>query len=207
MCFREAAWVLKVSFSVLSEWNQGFDEHMRPFTLPDRRGKAAKITLEMVRIIVRVAEDLKARGRRLRIKTFTQSLREEQGIDLSRKKVQEVLVANGLFAGSTRKRRPRFYQSLRKEIPNGLLSLDGSSLTVWLDGKPYKFNVELGVDVKTSRSALSERKASSMAAGLPTSCTVPSGRRLKRRERAPGWRRRLGLPPAARTSCSPPVWS
>jgi len=33
--------------------------------------------------------------------------------------------------------------------PNGLLSLDGSELTVWLDKEPYKFNVELSVDVKT----------------------------------------------------------
>ena len=70
-------------------------------------------------------------------------------MELSRKKVQEVLIANDLFAARTRKRRPRFYQSLRKEIPNGLVSLDGSTLTVWLDEDAYKFNVELGVDVKT----------------------------------------------------------
>jgi transposase len=147
--FRDAAWVLKVSFSVLSDWNQGFDEKMRPFHIPDRRGKAAKITLEMVRIIVRLAEDLKARGRRLRLKGFTEQLREKHDIYLSKRKVREVLIANGLFAVRTRKRRPRFYQSLRKKIPNGLLSLDGSELTVWVDGEPYKFNVELSVDVKT----------------------------------------------------------
>ena len=41
------------------------------------------------------------------------------------------------------------YQSLRKEIPNGLVSVDGSELIVWLDGEPYKFNLELSVDVKT----------------------------------------------------------
>jgi len=146
---REAAWVLKISFSVLSDWNQGFDEKMKPFNLPDRRGKATKITLEMVRVIVQAAEDLKGRGRRLRLKGFTEQLKKENDIYLSKRKVQEVLIANNLFAARTRKRRPGFYQSLRKEIPNGLLSLDGSDLTVWLDGEPYKFNVELSVDVKT----------------------------------------------------------
>jgi len=146
---REAAWALHVSLSVLSDWNQGFDEKMRPFHLPEGRGKATKITLEMVKVIVRAAEDLKGRGRRLRLKGFTEQIKKEQDIYLSKRKVQEVLIANNLFAARTRKRRPRFYQSLRKEIPNGLLSLDGSELTVWLDEEPYKFNVELSVDVKT----------------------------------------------------------
>lgn len=122
---------------------------MRPFHVPEKRGKAAKITPEMVRVIVRLAEDLKARGRRLRLKGFTEQLRERHDICLSKRKVREVLIANDLFALRTRKRRPRFYQSLRKKIPNGLLSLDGSELTVWVDGEPYGFNVELSVDVKT----------------------------------------------------------
>jgi transposase len=149
LSLREAAWVLKVSFSVLGDWNQGFDEDMRPFKLPDKRGKASKITHETVRVIVRLAEDLKARGRRLRLKGFTEQIREKHDIYLSKRKVREVLIANGLFAVRTCKRRPRFYRSLRKKIPNGLLSLDGSELTVWVDGEPYKFNVELSVDVKT----------------------------------------------------------
>jgi hypothetical protein len=68
---------------------------------------------------------------------------------LSKKKVREVLIANGLFVPNTRRKRPRFYLSLRKEIPNGLLSVDGSEMIVWLDRKPYTFTVELGVDVKT----------------------------------------------------------
>lgn len=146
---REAAWVLHVRFNVLSDWNQGFDEKMRPFYLPDGRGQTAKITMEMVKVIVRAAEDLKRRGKRLRLKGFTEQLKKEQSIYLSKRKVQEILIANHLFAARTRKRRPRFYQSLRKEIPNGLLSLDGSEFTVWLDEEPYKFNVELSVDVKT----------------------------------------------------------
>ncbi|HDG98079.1 MAG TPA: hypothetical protein ENG73_07925 [Desulfobacterales bacterium] len=136
LSLREAAWVLKVSSSVLSDWNQSFD-------------KEAKITVEMVKVIVQAAEHLRSRGRRLRLKGFTEQLRKDYDIHLSKRKVREVLIANVLFAVRTRKRRPRFYQSLRKEIPNGLLSLDGSELTVWLDKEPYKFNVELSVDVKT----------------------------------------------------------
>jgi len=133
----------------LSDWNRGFDEDMNAFQLPERRGKAVKITLEMVRKIVQVAEDLRRKGKRLRIKGFTEKLRKDHDICLSKRKVQEILVANNLFATRTRKRRPGFYQSLRKRIPNGLLSLDGSELTVWIDEEAYKFNVELSVDVKT----------------------------------------------------------
>jgi hypothetical protein len=146
---REAAWMLKVSFSVLGDWNKGFGEDMRPFHIPDGRGKTSKITVEMVRDIVRAAEDLKNRGSRLKLKNFTKHLREEHSIVLSKRKVQEVLIANNLMAARTRKRRPGFYQSLRKQIPNGLVSLDGSEMTVWLDDRSYKFNVELAVDVKT----------------------------------------------------------
>jgi hypothetical protein len=141
--------VLRVSFSVLNGWNRVFDENMEAFKLPDGRGKAAKITLEMIKTIVQAAEGLRSRGKRLRLKGFTEQLRKEHGICLSKRKVREVLIANNLFAARTRKRRPGFYQSLRRQIPNGLVSLDGSELTVWIDEKPYKFNVELSVDVKT----------------------------------------------------------
>jgi len=141
--------VLRVSFTVLGDWDKGFDENMRALMIPENRGKASKISVEMVRVIVGAAEGLIRRGRRLRLQSFSKQLREEHGIFLSRRKVREVLIANDLFAARTRKRRPRFYQSLRKEIPNGLVSLDGSEMTVWLDGEPHRFNVELAVDVKT----------------------------------------------------------
>jgi hypothetical protein len=146
---REVAWGLHVSQSVLSDWNQVFDEDMSALEVPENRGKASKITVERVRIIVRAVEEIMEMGKRLRIKNITKELREKQGIELSKKKVREVLIANNLFAPGTRRKRPRFYLSLRKEIPNGLLSFDGSQMIVWLDEEPYKFNVELGVDVKT----------------------------------------------------------
>lgn len=146
---REVAWVLNVSLSVLSQWNQSFDEHMKPYRIPENRGKASKVTAETVKTIVKAAEELKANGKRLRIKGFTTALEERYNISLSWKTVKEVLIANNLYQASTKKKRPRFYQSLRKEIPNGLLSLDGSEMVIFLDKEAYTFNVELSVDVGT----------------------------------------------------------
>ena len=105
--------------------------------------------MKVVRKVVKAAENLKNQGKRLRLQKFAKRLFTEHGISISRKKVREILIANGLFAPSTRRKRPRFYQNLRKEIPNGLLSLDGSQFTVWLDDEAFKFNVELSVDVST----------------------------------------------------------
>ena len=135
MPLRKVAWVLNLTLSVLSQWNQGFDPLMNPYHVPDDRGKATTITVEMVKGIVQAATELKEKGKRIRLKGFTRDLKEKRGIVLSRKKVKEVLVANDLFQVNTRRKRPRFYQSLRKEIPNGLLSLDGSELTVFLNGE------------------------------------------------------------------------
>jgi len=149
LTLRLTAWYLKLPFSLLSDWNQRFDEQMRPLKLPDGRGKVSKITVEMVRQIVREAMVMKKQGKRLLIKSFTKHLKTRHDICLERKTVKEILIANNLFAAKTRKRRPGFYQSLRKEIPNGLVSLDGSEFTVLVDQIPYKFNVELCVDVSS----------------------------------------------------------
>lgn len=149
LSLREAAWLLHVSFSALNDWDRGFDENFRPFKVPDNRGKRSKITIETVRTIVRAAEELQSAGRRIRIKSFAARLAKAHDLHLSSRKVQEVLIANDLFAARTRKKRPTYYRSLRKEIPNGLVSLDGSKLAVRLDGEPEWFNVELAVDVKT----------------------------------------------------------
>ena len=72
---RDAAWLLKVSFSVIGDWNHGFDEEMRPIKVPDNRGKESKITVGMVRVIVAAAESFKSLGGRLRIKGFTKKLK------------------------------------------------------------------------------------------------------------------------------------
>jgi hypothetical protein len=143
------AWVLAVKMSTLSEWNHLFDERMNPVILPDGRGKATKVTPDIVRDVVDAAKKIKGKGRRIRIKSFTKELQTEHKIVLSAKKVTEILIANGLYKAITRKRRPRFYQRLRQSIPNGLISADGSEFTVWIDGIQYKFNMELCVDVES----------------------------------------------------------
>ena len=114
--------------------------------VPDKRGRTGKVTVEIVKDVVAEAKKWKDRGTRIRIKNFTESLKG-RAIVLSSKTVQEILIANDVFASRTKKRRPRFYQSICQRTPNGLLSMDGSEFTIWLDDQAIKFNVELGVDV------------------------------------------------------------
>jgi hypothetical protein len=136
-----------MSTSTLSGWNQSFDENMKPLKVADNRGKASKVTIEIVRRVCEKAKRLKQQAKRIRIKQFTKALEQEDAIKLSAKTVNEILIANDLASAQSRKKRPRFYQSLCQRIPNGLLSLDGSEFTIWLDNKPFTFNLELAVDV------------------------------------------------------------
>jgi hypothetical protein len=142
-----SAWVLNLRMSTVYEWNRLFDERMRPVIVPDGRGKATKVTADTVGAVVKAARDLEASGRRLRINTFTRRLGTEKKIVLSKKTVSDILIANDLHKVCTRRRRPRFYQSLCQSIPNGLLSVDGSEFSVWVGDEAFKFNVELAVDV------------------------------------------------------------
>lgn len=59
---RETAWVLNVSIGTLSEWNKSFDDKMKPFIVPDNRGKASKVTVEIVRRIIEKAKRMKECG-------------------------------------------------------------------------------------------------------------------------------------------------
>jgi len=145
---RRSAWVLHLPVSTLMDWNKAFDRDMHPFVAPEKRGKASKVTIEIVKQVVERARKLKDRGRRIRLKQFTGDLAGE-GVILSSKTVSEILIANGLRQPETRKRRPQFYQILRRTIPNGLLSIDGGEFTIFLDGAPIKLTLELGVDVGT----------------------------------------------------------
>lgn len=140
---------MSVSFSTLSNWNGGFDKKMSPLIVPENRGKAGKVTVEIVKMVIDKAKQMKKHGKAIRIKRFTKTLIEEDQIILSSKKVKEILIANDLFGARTRQKRPKFYQSLRQRIPNGLLSIDGSEFTVRMEDTVFKFNVELGVDVGT----------------------------------------------------------
>ena len=139
--------MLAVSTSTLSGWNQGFDDNMKPIKVADNRGKASKVTIAIVKRVYEKAKRLKQQSKRIRLKQFTKTLEKEDAIYLSAKTVNEILIANDLAAAQSRKKRPRFYQSLCQRIPNGLLSLDGSDFTIWLDNRPFTFNLELAVDV------------------------------------------------------------
>ena len=139
--------MLAVSASTLSGWNQGFDENIKLIKVADNRGKASKVTIEIVRRVCERAKRLKNQAKRIRLKQFTKALEKEDAIYLSAKTVNEILIANDLASAQSRKKRPRFYQSLCQRIPNGLLSLDGSEFTIWLDNMPFTFNLELAVDV------------------------------------------------------------
>jgi transposase InsO family protein len=109
------------------------------------RGKTSKVTAEMVGRILEKAKDYK----RIRLKRFSADLKKHQDIEVGVKTLEEILIANDLYKARTRKKRPRYYQSLCQKIPNGLLSIDGSQVIVWLGNTPYPFNVELAVDVAT----------------------------------------------------------
>jgi hypothetical protein len=140
--------VLAVKISTLCEWNRFFDEKMNPVILPDRRGRSTRVTPEMVRRVMEAAKELKALGKRLRIKSFTRQM-AARAVELSSKTMTEILIANDLYKVQIKKRRPLFYQSLRRTIPNGLVSADGKEFAVLIDDVVYKFNLELAVDVKT----------------------------------------------------------
>ena len=135
--------------STLDDWNQEFDQGLSPYKKTDNRGKAAKVDIHSVRLVVNKAKELKERGKRLRIKSFVRKIQEELGLHLGWKTIQDILIANDLYRPKTRHKRPQFYQSLCQEIPNGQLSLDGSEIEIILGNQTVKYNVELGVDVSS----------------------------------------------------------
>ena len=145
---QEICRLLHVKVSTLAEWDGHFDAKMRPIILPDRRGKAAKVTAELVRRVVELARGQQAANKSLRIKAFTRHLLSKE-IELSSKTVSEILIANDLHGVKVKKRRPHFYQHLRRTIPNGLVAVDGKEFVVLLGDESHRFNLELCVDVKS----------------------------------------------------------
>ncbi len=119
-----------MGIATLSDWDKLFDPDMSQYNKPDKRGKSATVTIEIVRSIVEKAREIRAKGIKIRIKQFCRTIRDELAIELGRKTVQEILVANDLYAPSTRIRRPLFYRNICRRIPNGLLSLDGSEFVL-----------------------------------------------------------------------------
>lgn len=138
-----------MKLNTLSEWNKLFDKEMNPLVRPERRGKSGKVTSDIVRQIIEVAEKVLEKKKYIHLKLFIQLLRDEHKIELSEKTIAEILIANDLYQPSTRKRQPTYYQSLKQNIPNSLISLDGSEFKVIMGEDIHKFNVELATDVKT----------------------------------------------------------
>lgn len=133
--------------STLSEWNRLFDEQLNGLQIPERRGKSATITADLVRQVIEIARD-EVQSKRIRLKAFTRKLKEH-GVLLSRQTVSDILTANDLYQVKVKKRRPQFYQSLRQSIPNGLLSVDGKQFKVVDGDQTHTFNLELAVDVQS----------------------------------------------------------
>jgi len=146
---REASFAAMIPMSTLNSWNKGFDDNMNPIIVPDKRGKTGKVTIDTVKTIIETARNYQTRKNRIRLKTFTRMLTKEKNITLSSKTVGDILTANNLRSPETRRKRPVFYQKLRQEIPNGLVSIDGSTVKIHIDGQVIKLNLEMAVDTNT----------------------------------------------------------
>lgn len=143
---REVSFAAMIPMSTLNTWNKEFDDNMNPIIIPDKRGKTGKVTIDIVRTIIETAHNYK---KKIRLKTFTRKLTKEKNITLSSKTVGDILTANNLRSPVTRRKRPAFYQKLRQEIPNGLVSIDGSEIKIDIDGQIIKLNLEMAVDTNT----------------------------------------------------------
>lgn len=146
---RETSFATMLPMSTLNSWNKGFDDNMHPIIVPDKRGNTGKVTLDTVKTIIKAASDYQTRGNRIRLKTFTHMLTEEKDVFLSSKTVGDILTANNLRSPKTRRKQPVFYQKLRQEIPNGLVSIDGSEIKIHIDDHVIKLNLEMAVDTNT----------------------------------------------------------
>jgi len=146
---REVSFATMIPMSTLNSWNKGFDDNMHPIIVPDKRGKTGKVTLDTVKTIIKAASDYQTKGNRIRLKIFTRMLTEEKDIFLSSKTVGDILTANHLRSPKTRRKQPIFYQKLRQEIPNGLVSIDGSEIKIDIDDQVIKLNLEMAVDTNT----------------------------------------------------------
>lgn len=146
---RKISFLLLLPASTLSGWDKAFDVAMRSTKIPDKRGKKNKVTADTVRTIIEIAEHYKTKEQRIRLKSFTRMLEEEKNISLSSKTVGDILTANNLRSPKTRQKRPQFYQKLRREIPNGLVSIDGSEIEVHIEDQIIKLNLEMAVDTNS----------------------------------------------------------
>jgi len=141
------AWSLRISTSTLTDWNKYFDVNLQPYEKEEKRGETVTVTAEIIRLVVALAQKKLEKEERIFIESFTREFNMAGEFSLGTETIREILIANDLWAVNTRIKRPAFYKNLCKRIPNGLLSIDGSEIKLNIDGEPYKYNLELGVDV------------------------------------------------------------
>ncbi len=87
---------MMIPMATLNSWNKEFDGNMHPIIVLDKRGKASKGTLDMVREIIKIAKYYKTKGNRIRLKEFSRMPAEKKDISLSSKTVGDILTANAL---------------------------------------------------------------------------------------------------------------
>lgn len=170
------------------DWDKCFDVNLEPYRKEERRGKAVKVTAEMVRLVVALARKKLEGKERICIEPFTRKFNMSGTFNLGTETIREILTANDLWKVNTHVKRPAFYKNLCNRIPNGLLSIDGSELRVNIAGEPYKYNLELGVDVgsfthtgfnigksETSQAVLSVLKQHAKKYGYPLGVVFDHG--------------------------------
>lgn len=177
-----------MSTSTLIDWDKCFDVALEPYEKEERRGKAVKVRAQMVPLVVAQAQKKLEKKERIIIEPFTREFNMSGNFNLGTETVREILIANDLWQVNTNAKRPAFYKKLCNRIPNGLLSIDGSELTVNIDGEPYKYNLEFGVDVgsfnhtgfdigksETSQAVLSVLKQHAKKYGYPLGVVFDHG--------------------------------
>ena len=66
---RKISFLLLLPVSTLSGWDSEFDASLRLIKIPDKRGKGSKVTPDMVRTIIELAGQYKAKEQRIRLKS------------------------------------------------------------------------------------------------------------------------------------------
>jgi len=123
------AWSLRMCPSTLMDWDKHFDVNLDPYEKEEKRGNAGKVTAEIVRQVVALAQEKLEAKERIYIESFAKEFNMAGELSLGTETIREILIANDLWAANTRVVRPAFYKNLCRRIPNGLVSNDGSELT------------------------------------------------------------------------------
>ncbi len=182
------AWSLRMSSSTLMDWDKHFDVNLEPYEKKEKRGKTVKVTAEIVLQVIALAQEKLEKKERICIEFFAREFNLTGKFTLGAETIREILIANDLWKVNTHIKRPAFYRNLCKRIPNSLVSVDGSEITISIDGESYKYNLEQAVDVgsfchtgfdigksETSQAVLSVLKQHAQEYGYPLGVVFDCG--------------------------------